>query len=332
MKLISGIAHIIIFFVFNTYCVLAQNLDAVCVGSTESYAVSGLPESVFIWEVDDPKAEIENRGDSATIHWGSPGVHKITVKEVSKHGCEGSPVYAFVTVEFANVNFEDEIHLCEGDEQVLDAGEFDYYSWNNGSTSRIITIDNGGKYWVNVSTESGCYGSDTTMIHVHKNPELDLGNDTVLCGNETLTLDGGFFDSYQWSTGDNSRFIDVFAMRQMIHLEVTDEFGCTSQDSILIAECDAASMFKDIPNAITPNNDGVHDVWEIPNIELYPDAKVEIFDRWGRLVFKKDGDYHNDWDGNDMNGNKLPMDSYYYVIDLKKSGSSKVVGNVTIIR
>lgn len=331
MRLITGITGILLTFL-GMQMMYAQNLDAACVGSTETYTVSGMPGSVFIWEVDDSKAVVENRGDSATIRWGSPGVHKVTVKEISSHGCEGAPVYAFVPVEFARVDFEDEVDICEGEEQVLDAGDFDYYSWSTGSTTRSITVNESGRYWVNVATESGCYGSDTTFVKLHSKPELNIGNDTVLCGNERLTLDGGYFDSYRWSTGENSRFIDVYAIQQMIHLEVTDAFGCVGKDSIMIAECDAASLFKEMPNAITPNNDGVHDVWEIPNIEFFPEAKVEVFDRWGRLVFSKDGDYHNDWDGNDMNGNRLPMDSYYYVIDLKKSGSSKIVGNITIIR
>jgi gliding motility-associated-like protein len=332
MRLITGIASIFLTIVLGLNQLHAQNLDAVCVGGTETYAVSGSPGSVFIWEVDDSKAVIENRGDSATIQWNTPGVRKITVREITSYGCEGSPVYAFVPVERADIDLEEQLHLCAGEERILDAGEFDYYNWSDGGTERTHRASDAGVIWVKVSTEGGCYGSDTMEVVLHNPPKLNLGNDTALCGNQFLTLDGGYFDSYEWSTGDNSRYLDVYAGQQTISLLVTDPFGCTAEDSIFIAACTPSILFADMPNAITPNNDGVHDVWEIPNIEMYPNAKIEVFDRWGRLVFRKDGEYHNDWDGTDMKGNKLPMDSYYYVIDFKESGTEKIVGNITIIR
>jgi len=49
------------------------------------------------------------------------------------------------------------------------------------------------------------------------------------------------------------------------------------------------------------------------NIELYPEAEIDVFDRNGRLVSHVKG-YQNDWQGH-MAENTLPMDTYYYVID-----------------
>ena len=83
-------------------------------------------------------------------------------------------------------------------------------------------------------------------------------------------------------------------------------------------------------NAFTPNNDGVNEEWLIENLNLFPEVTVDIYDRGGSNVFKSKG-YQKPWDGTDSNGRKLPMDSYYYVIDLH-NGETPIVGTVTVIR
>jgi len=64
---------------------------------------------------------------------------------------------------------------------------------------------------------------------------------------------------------------------------------------------------------------------------LFPDTKIEIFDRWGRLVYRVDHGYNNDWDGR-YNGKELPMDTYFYVIDVKVPDVEPIKGTVTIVR
>ncbi|MFS4416626.1 gliding motility-associated C-terminal domain-containing protein [Maribacter sp. 2307ULW6-5] len=68
--------------------------------------------------------------------------------------------------------------------------------------------------------------------------------------------------------------------------------------------------------AFTPNGDGVNDTWVIPGLDNYPNARVQVYNRWGHEVFAAI-DYRNDWNGN-QNGNAkaLPSGSYLYVIDL----------------
>jgi gliding motility-associated-like protein len=81
-------------------------------------------------------------------------------------------------------------------------------------------------------------------------------------------------------------------------------------------------------NAITPNADGENDVWEIEDIESFPDATVFIYDKSGQSVYNSRGGYIP-WDGT-LNGRTLPIGTYYYVIDLH-DGSSIYQGTITII-
>ena len=70
-----------------------------------------------------------------------------------------------------------------------------------------------------------------------------------------------------------------------------------------------------IPNAISPNGDGKNDVWKLEFVSLlYPEARVEIYNRWGQQLFSSQG-YSSPWDGT-YNNELVPDGTYYYVIDL----------------
>lgn len=85
----------------------------------------------------------------------------------------------------------------------------------------------------------------------------------------------------------------------------------------------------DIPNAFTPNGDGVNDYWKIPGIENSPSASVKIFSRYGNKVFESIG-YTHQFDGK-VNGKDLPVGSYYYIIDMG-SGCNILSGALTLVR
>ena len=85
----------------------------------------------------------------------------------------------------------------------------------------------------------------------------------------------------------------------------------------------------DIPSAFTPDGDGKNDRWIIENIDVYPECEVQIFSRWGKLVYSSKG-YLDTWDGN-YNGSVLPAETYFYVIRLNEF-SDNYQGTVTLIR
>ena len=83
---------------------------------------------------------------------------------------------------------------------------------------------------------------------------------------------------------------------------------------------------KKIRSLFTPNNDGMNDFWYIPDIELYGDISVKIFNRFGKLLYEASA-YNNDWDGT-YNGAPLPSASYAYIIKSSERGIIKGVVNV----
>ena len=85
-------------------------------------------------------------------------------------------------------------------------------------------------------------------------------------------------------------------------------------------------------NIITPNGDGMNDVFIIENIEHYPNAELTIFNRWGRKIYNTTG-YQNNWGGG-ISGNLMPNSTYYYVLQLNEPRSMKpyINGMVSVLK
>jgi gliding motility-associated-like protein len=102
--------------------------------------------------------------------------------------------------------------------------------------------------------------------------------------------------------------------------------NCFATDTIKVV----ALKVLAIPNVFSPNGDGQHDFWDIPFLKDYPGSKIEIFNRYGQLVYRSYG-YNGPWDGN-VNGKPVPIGTYYYIIELNNNGYGKISGSLTILR
>jgi gliding motility-associated-like protein len=110
-------------------------------------------------------------------------------------------------------------------------------------------------------------------------------------------------------------------------LEITSNKGCTSIDKVNVVVIRPVQ----VPNIFSPNGDGFNDRWIIFNIEDYPNALVQIFNRYGSKVFEQKGySISNAWDGTNK-GTPYPVGAYYYVINLG-DGKKPLAGVVSIVR
>jgi gliding motility-associated-like protein len=115
-------------------------------------------------------------------------------------------------------------------------------------------------------------------------------------------------------------------------VEIIDDMECVIKDSIEVKSNPniCLTMYK----AFSPNDDAIHEFWEIENIHLYPEAVVSVYDRNGRQVFRRRNYINSEDDafgGKDTNNQPLPSATYYYVIDLE-NGDDAFKGTVTIVR
>jgi gliding motility-associated-like protein len=137
--------------------------------------------------------------------------------------------------------------------------------------------------------------------------------------------------AYQWSPAlglDNPTSATPFAIPPQTTtylLEVTTTNGCTAGCQVIVTVQKKIA----VPNAFSPNGDGINDVWAIPALVDFYNCTVDVFDRSGQPVFHSTG-YNQPWDGT-YHGKPVPFGTYYYIIN-PKNGFQKLSGAVTIIK
>ena len=85
-----------------------------------------------------------------------------------------------------------------------------------------------------------------------------------------------------------------------------------------------------IPNAFSPNGDGINDTWVIEPLDLFYDTDIKVFNRNGQAVYSSKGAY-TPWDAK-RNGTPLPVGVYYYILDLNIKNEKPLTGSLTILR
>jgi gliding motility-associated-like protein len=206
------------------------------------------------------------------------------------------------------------------------------YAWTTGGGDSLITGLGGGQYIVTVTDAHMC---NVTVSYTLFEPTVIVVDTTT--GSDPSTnlgfihlevTGGGMPYLYAWSNGATSQDLDGLASGTYT-LTLTDDNGCVLTLSFVI------EIPLKIPDAITPNGDGINDQFEILNIGAYMDISIQIFNRWGDQVFLFEGtgteytDMENQWDGQ-YNGSDLPMGGYVYIIKLGEK--EPLTGVVTIIR
>ena len=208
------------------------------------------------------------------------------------------------------------------------------YNWNNGQfltedLSNVIA----GYYSVLITDNQGCI--DSIAGNVNQPDSLLISTEVinVSCvdqadGAISLTVNGGTAPyTYAWSSGENVPSISNLSAGFYVST-ITDDNSCIA--TITVEVLPSSIPCVNPVNTFTPNGDQFNDTWVIDNMYLYPNASVQVFNKWGNLVFKSEGLY-TPWDGT-YNNNPLPSEVYYYIIELNDPATSKLTGTLTIIR
>ncbi len=160
---------------------------------------------------------------------------------------------------------------------------------------------------------NGCSDSAVSAVDVRSTPVISLGNDTTICAGHALTLDAGnSYPSYSWSTGSVQSFITVDSSgtglgTSNVFVEVTDTYGCSNSDTILItfSICSGIDNTNGNPAlSIYPNpfNQNLH-------LSLDKIADVFIYDSAAKLIEKL-----TEVNGDIEFGYKLPVGVYSVVV------------------
>lgn len=143
----------------------------------------------------------------------------------------------FVDIEPSEVWIEDEIYKCSENSIYLSAQsnhQDDFtYLWNTGYPWHTISVDNPGTYSVTITGACGVFIDEIEVIN-YPIPQPDLGPDmTNVCSWDHKVLDPGPFNSYNWSTGENTQQITVSQTAEY-SVTVTDANGCKNSDDVYV--------------------------------------------------------------------------------------------------
>jgi gliding motility-associated-like protein len=157
---------------------------------------------------------------------------------------------------------------------------------------------------------------------------------------ETAKLTATGAITYVWSNAEgiiSGQNTAVLTIRPFVNTTYTvtgtNQYGRTSTQTIAITvrpDFQAVTVKVSATNIVSPNGDGVNDVFVIDNIDAYPNSTVKIIDRTGKILYST-VNYKNDWDGK-FRGHPLVEGTYYYIIDFGDGKTNSKKGYITVVK
>jgi gliding motility-associated-like protein len=317
-------------------------------GILRAEAYDGVPPYNFEWL---------NGGPSDSTYTGlSAGT--FSIKVVDSEGCEGTRSFelvqpdklaaSFVTTEPACYNFSDGYVNLDA----IGGNEPYYFKWNDTLVNGNIIEDlRKGAYTLTVVDNKNCEIDTTVFINQPDKLTISINTDATVypfCpdwqnGVLAVNVIGGTRNyGYDWEYSTDEHDSVMMSLKEdWYKVRVSDAHNCIVDTSFRLKALHTNCL--GVPTAFTPNSDHANDFWEIRYMTedgsevhfdmVYPQGEIKIYDRLGSLVYKCSGGCPEDWNGEDMHGKLLPVDTYYYIIDLNTGDHNQPIkGIVTIIR
>jgi len=288
------------------------------------------------WYSDSTLTTVFLQGNILDIKYFAPGQYTYYVVEQNQiQACTSDVVKVSFTInELEILPSGSDLSCYKSNDGVAEVeiltGKPPYqYSWSNSQTTQNINNLQTGEYAVVVVDGNFCLQMASVFIQepdsLYFTSEVTESKCNRSEGSILLQVFGGT-PPYSFLWTDNSTQQDRTAIDAgKYEVMVSDYNQCHKSARFVV---DNACL--NVPGLITPNGDGVNDVWAIENIFHYPDVIVEVFDRWGKKVFNSKG-YPEPWDGT-YNGKTLPSASYFYVINYNNSFNEPLRGIVDIVK
>ena len=249
------------------------------------------------------------------------------------NACE-EEVTISITLNIINYNLPtldlpDPLNLCGGETTTVSGvpndgfGPFTYV-WSTGQTSSSIPVSGGlaDSIFVDVTDYCGSMVADSFAVVIP--PPIFFPDDLRMCLGQTETISpAGGAQPYTVLFNADSLLVDNTSITPLFTgiytIDFIDDCGLTGSTVLEVVVCET-----EIPNIFSPNGDGINDIFIIRGTEGFPNSRLEVYNRWGGLVYENDN-YQSAWRGDD-----LPEGTYYYVY-LRNDGE-KFAGYFQLVR
>ena len=214
----------------------------------------------------------------------------------------------------------------------------DSYFWSGpenfssvGASFQITDAESENEGWYVVIGTDNENCSNTDSIYLDIITDLTGGaasSDSIVCPGEDVQFSATGGGTYLWTGQQNlstteANFVLYGATASnsgWYYVQITDTNGCIFNDSTYLSVEPKASCLT-IPDLATPDGNGDNETWEIIGIEQFQNSEVEIYNRWGNLIYTA-SPYLNDWGGQVNHGStigssgKVPVGTYFYILKL----------------
>lgn len=218
------------------------------------------------------------------------------------------------------------------------------YKWINPNTGEIFSNSSSttgdtlknvppGLYKVYVRNDEGCGKNFIFTVDTTPLPTINRPDDSLICEGMPILIANHreLETSYRWNTGDTTPSLVVHKSGDYV-LAAENHCGITT-DTVRYdyVKCNFCLF---IPNAFSPNGDGVNDDFKITPTCLFQTFKLLVFNRYGQLVYNSYS-LSDRWDGT-FNGTPAELGTYFYSIEAKYEDASKGIlqekGAVSLVR
>ena len=182
---------------------------------------AGNPGDTYLWS---------NGATTQNVYITTSGTYHVSV---NNGGCTTVDSVTVTFVAAPTINLGPDTSICNNETITLNAGNTGFhFHWNTGATTQTITVDTAGNYFVYVS-QGVCHGADTIHVSVLTPPTVNIGPDSTICSNQSVTLNAGNTgSSFLWSTGATTQTIS--ANTSGTYWVQVSNAACSNRDSATI--------------------------------------------------------------------------------------------------
>jgi gliding motility-associated-like protein len=294
----------------------------VCEGGKLSLSANDIKDAVYQWTGPNGFQQNGNHIEVAYSNKLITGYYKLKVSLLGKEANDS--IFVNVSKGF-NINVITEQPICYGDNggsvklNALSKQEFTFVLGNQqikGTEAQFSALK-AGDYQIKAIDIVGCEKVFNISI---KNPapiNLQVSKDQVITLNNYAQLQASGADAYRWEPSeglDNPMSPNPIAKpSQTTTYKVTGTTnnGCSVTKEVTVYVSSEEVVFAKV---LSPNNDGVNDMWTIKNLEKYPNNYLAVYDVYGGIVYESTN-YQNNWDGTNSRG-FLPDGAYFFTLKI----------------
>lgn len=314
------------------------------------YTVSG---KAVAWQWSLPGATYSgplNDSFVSGVKYNTPGNYTATCKVTFSTGKDSNNVFIINAFDgtVQPIPLRDTV-ICGNVNLTLDAGNATQtiarYKWTPGAqTTRTINVTSPQTYGVSVYTTDdysyapGCVGCNAcdsafkqAVVTLGAPATVDLGPNRFICNDNPITLDAGSgYTSYLWTPGNETSQTITIAAGGTYGVTVENADGCRASDIVTFR--DSCPMLIFMPNAFTPDENGLNDIliWK-GNMKM-KNYQLKIYNRWGQKMFDTE-DPTKGWDGKYQGKNAIEG-VYTYLLECVDTNENRHVlkGNISLLR